>query len=64
MDTIFQMDRAGPFEKMLSEPGPGRFEGVSSKSAERTLQEDGLRAERSLVQTKIPVWLKEETASS
>lgn len=61
-DTFFQMSRAGLFQEMLFEPGPGGFEGASSRSADKTLQEVGWGAERSLVWTKIPMWPRVESA--
>lgn len=54
--------RGGLFQEMLFEPGPGGFEGASSRSADKTLQEVGWGAERSLVWTKIPMWPRVESA--
>lgn len=61
-DPFFQMGRVGLFEEMLFEPGPEGFGGASRRNADKTLQEVGLGAERSLVWTKIPMWLRVESA--
>lgn len=50
---VSQMDREGPFGKMPFEAGPGRSVGTA---AEVQIEHC---AERSSVQRKIPIWLKE-----